>query len=252
MSKNKNELIELIEGLDSYTFSTSNNGVVYVAATVGGGYGDIYTTTYLRNENGDKVVDAAGRYLSGPMEHMGNYQPDWIGGMTNVFTYKDFTLRMLIDARIGGELYSGTDAGLDGSGVSEKTLEYRETGVVIDGVVNTGTAENPVWSPNTTNITAQQYWGSYSGIGENYIFDQTNIRMREISLSYNVPASLIEGTFIKGAAVGITGRNLFFFYNALENFDPETSYSVSNYAQGVLYYTLPATRSIGFNLRFTF
>ncbi|TFH36181.1 MAG: TonB-dependent receptor, partial [Bacteroidia bacterium] len=252
MSKNKNELVELIEGLDSYTFSTSNNGVVYVQATVGGGYGDIYTTTYKRNENGDKVVDAAGRYLAGEMKHMGNYQPDWVGGMTNVFTYKDFTLRMLIDARIGGEIYSGTDSGLDNMGVSEKTLEYRETGVVIDGVVNTGTPDVPVWTPNTTSITAQQYWGSYAGIGENYIFDQTNIRMREISLSYNVPASLIDGTFIKGASVGVSARNLFFLYNSLENFDPETSYSVSNYSQGVLYYTLPATRSIGFNLRFTF
>jgi TonB-linked SusC/RagA family outer membrane protein len=252
MSTNKNELVELIEGLDSYTFSTTNSGVVMVQATVGGGYGDIYATTFKKNENGDIIVNAAGTYIVGDRELVGNYQPDWVGGLTNVLSYKGLTLRMLIDARIGGQIYSGTDAALDGSGTSERTLKYREGGVVIDGVVNTGTAENPVWTPNTVNITAQQYWGSYSGIGENYIYDQTNIRLREISLSYALPASLINKTFIKGVSLGITGRNLFFFYNAMENFDPETSYSVSNYSQGLMYYTLPTTRSLGLNLRLSF
>jgi hypothetical protein len=252
MSKNNNKLVELIEGLESYTFSTTNSGVVSVGATVGGGYGDIYATTYKRNENGDVIVNAEGRFIAGDRELVGNYQPDWIGGLSNLFSYKNLTLRMLIDARIGGQIYSGTDAALDGSGTSVRTLDYREGGIVIDGVVNTGTAENPVWTQNTTSITAQQYWGSYSGIGENYIYDQTNVRLREVSLSYTLPSSLVGKTFIRGASIGITGRNLFFFYNAMENFDPETSYSVSNYSQGVMYYTLPTTRSLGLNLRLSF
>ncbi len=252
MSKNNNKLEELIEGLDSYTFSTTNSGVVLVQATVGGGYGDIYATTYKRNENGDVIVNAAGQFIVGDRELVGNYQPDWIGGLTNVFSYKNLTLRMLIDARIGGQIYSGTDAALDASGTSVRTLDYREGGIVIDGVVNTGTAEAPVWSPNTVNINAQQYWGSYSGIGENYVYDQTNVRLREISLSYTLPSSVMNKTFIRGASIGITGRNLLFFYNAMENFDPETSYSVSNYSQGLMYYTLPTTRSLGLNLRLSF
>jgi TonB-linked SusC/RagA family outer membrane protein len=252
MSRNQNKLVELIEGLDSYTFSTTNSGVVLVQATVGGGYGDIFATTYKRNENGDVIVDAIGRFVPGDRELVGNYQPDWIGGLTNILTYKNLSLRMLIDARIGGQIYSGTDAALDGSGTSVRTLDYREGGVVIDGVVNTGTAENPVWTANSANITAQQYWGSYSGIGENYIYDQTNIRLRELALSYTLPSSLLNKTFIKGLSVGITGRNLLFFYNAMENFDPETSYSVSNYSQGLMYYTLPTTRSLGVNLRISF
>jgi hypothetical protein len=226
--------------------------VVLVQATVGGGYGDIFATTYKKNDNGDVIVDAIGRFVAGDRELVGNYQPDWVGGLTNILTYKNISLRMLIDARIGGQIYSGTDAALDGSGTSVRTLEYREGGVVIDGVVNTGTAENPVWTANTASITAQQYWGSYAGIGENYIYDQTNIRLRELSLSYTLPSSLINKTFIKGLSVGITGRNLLFFYNAMENFDPETSYSVSNYSQGLMYYTLPTTRSLGVNLRISF
>lgn len=246
MSTNKNKLVKLIEGVDNFIFTTTNSGVAEVWATVGGGYGDIYATTYERNESGDIVVTDAGLFRAAAEKKLvGNYQPDWVGGLTNTLTYGKISLRFLIDARIGGEVYSGTDAGLDATGVSERSLEYRDGGVVIDGVRTNG-------SPNTVNISSQQYWSSYSGIGENYIFDQTNIRMREAALYYELPARLTEGSFIKGLTVGLTGRNLFFFYRALENFDPEGSFSVSNFAQGVLFYTMPTTRSLGFNLSVKF
>ena len=246
MSTNKNKLVKLIEGVDNFVFTTTNSGVAEVWATVGGGYGDIYATTYERDESGRIIVTDAGLFQSASEKVLvGNYQPDWVGGLNNNLTYGNLSLRFLIDARIGGQVYSGTDAGLDAFGVSERSLEYREGGVIIDGVRADGT-------PNTTSISAQQYWSSYSGIGENYIFDQTNIRMREAALTYNLPKSIIENTFIKGLSVGITGRNLFFIYRALENFDPEGSFSVSNYAQGVLFYTMPTTRSLGFNVSIKF
>jgi len=76
--------------------------------------------------------------------------------------------------------------------------------------------------------------------------------MREASLNYNLPGKYIENSFLKGLSVGITGRNLFFLYRALENYDPEGSFSVSNYAQGVLFYTMPTARSIGFNISIKF
>lgn len=246
MSTNKNKLVKLIEGVDNFIFTTTNSGVAEVWATVGGGYGDIYATTYERNESGDIVVTDAGLFRTAAEKKLvGNYQPDWVGGLTNTLTYGKISLRFLIDARIGGEVYSGTDAGLDATGVSERSLKYREGGVIIDGVRTNGSA-------NTVNISSQQYWSSYSGIGENYIFDQTNIRMREAALYYELPARLTEGSFIKGLTVGLTGRNLFFLYRALENFDPEGSFSVSNFAQGVLFYTMPTTRSLGFNLSVKF
>ena len=104
---------------------------------------------------------------------------------TNI-TYKDFSIKFLIDARIGGQLYSGTDAGLDASGVSERTLAGREDGIIVDAVVNTGTAEEPIWEENTVNIPIQEYFGSISSAASEYIYDQTNIRLREVSLSYNL------------------------------------------------------------------
>lgn len=240
---NKNKLNKLIEGVDQYVFSTTNSGAVEVVAKVGGGYGDIYATTYRTDSNGKKIVSASGVYMIAPdKKFVGNYQPDWTGGIANTLTYKNLDLRFLIDARIGGKLYSGTDASLDNSGVTERTLQYRESGVIIDGVYENGT-------PNTTKISAGQYWGSLSGIAENYIYDQTNIRMRELSLIYTIPDRLLNKTgFINGASLGIIGRNLFFIYKDIENFDPEGSFSTSNFAQGVLFFNMPTTRSLGFNV----
>lgn len=246
MSTNKNTLVKLIEDLDNFIFTTTNSGIVEVMATVGGGFGDIYASTYNRNASGQIIVNNDGTFSAAAEKVLvGNYQPDWVGGLSNTITYSNLSLRFLVDARIGGQVYSGTDAGLDAFGVSESSLKYRETGVVVDGV----RADN---TPNATSISSQQYWGSYTGIGENYIYDQTNIRMREVALTYELPRRLLDRTFIKGLSVGVTGRNLFFIYKELENFDPEGSFSVSNYAQGVLFYTMPTTRSVGFNVSVKF
>lgn len=263
-AKNKNKLVELFEGLDNFIFSSNNSGDVVVQATVEGaeingevaseaGFGDIYGVTYLRNDNGDIIVNENGfPQRTSEKVHLGNYQPDWTGGLNSSLTYKGLTFRFLIDARIGGQLYSGTDAGLDAAGVSVNSLEYRESGIVVDGVMNTGTADNPIWTPNTTSITGQEYWGNYAGIPSNYIFDQTNIRLREVGLNYNLPKSLFDNIFIESVNIGVVARNLLFFKNDLGNFDPESSYSTSNFAQGMLYYNLPALKSFGINLNVKF
>ena len=253
LSHNKNSLDKLIKGLDHFIFSSNNSGNVVVQATVGGGYGEIYGTTWLRNKSGSLVVDAQGRPLATSKKVLlGNYQPDFTGGMTNTFKYKRLTLNTLIDVRIGGQLYSGTDAALDASGVSNRTLKYRKSGVTLDAVTNTGTADSPIWTKNTAHITAQQYWGAVSGIASNYIYDQTYLMLREFSLTYTLPKSLLKNAFIQSASVGIIGRNLFFLYKKMQNFDPTSSYSTSNFAQGMLYFTLPTTRSIGLNVNIKF
>ena len=250
---NENKLDNLIEGLDNFIFTTTNSGTVTVQATAGGGYGDIMGTTWQRTPDGKIIVDANGRPLAtSDKVFLGNYQPDWTGGLSNSLSYKNLSLRFLVDARIGGQLYSGTDAGLDGSGVSARTLKYRADGITVDGVVNTGTSEAPNYVKNTNHITGEEYWGAYSGIASNYIYDQTNIRLREASLNYTLPQKLLRNTPLRAATVGIVGRNLFFIYKKSPNFDPESSFSTSNFAQGVLYYNLPTTRQIGLNIDLKF
>ncbi|GAA0890880.1 SusC/RagA family TonB-linked outer membrane protein [Fulvivirga kasyanovii] len=251
MSHNKNELVELIEDVDNYIFSTTNGGAVVVQATAGGGFGDIYGYDYMRAPNGKIVVNDSGVPVrSSEYTHLGNYQPDWLGGLSNRFTYKNLSFNFLIDARFGGEVYSGADAALDVSGVSERTLQYRTDGVVLDAMVNTGTAEEPVYEQNTASITSQQYFGSLPA--SEYVYDQTNIRMREMSLVYRLPESVIGNTFIRGASVGLIGRNLFFLTKKIDNFDPESSYSTTSFGQGVLFYNLPTTRSYGFSVTIDF
>jgi len=253
IAHNKNSLVEFIEDLESFQFTSTNGGTVSVQATKGGGYGDIYGTTWAKNDAGQLIVNSEGiPTATSDRTLLGNYQPDWVGGLTNSFSYKNFSLRLLIDARIGGEIYSGADAGLDGSGVSSRSLQYRDGGVVLDAVTNTGTPENPVWTQNTETITSQEYFGALGGIAENYLYDQTNIRLREAALTYRVPGGLLENTFLNRASISLVGRNLFFFKKEIENFDPESSYSTTSFAQGVLYYNLPSTRSLGFDINLSF
>ena len=249
ISQNKNKLVSLIEGQDYFQFSSSNSGVIDVRAQVGGGFGDIYGKTWKRTDDGQLLLTATGRPQSSEERvKLGNYQPDMVGGVTNTFNYKNFSLNFLVDFRIGGEIYSGTDAALDASGSSIRSLKYREGGVIVDGVWDDG----GVLKANTTNISAQDYWGAASGIASEYIYDQTNVRLRELSMTYRVPSNKLTKTFIKDASISLTGRNLFFIYKKSDNFDPESSYSTSNFAQGVLYYNLPTTSSMGVSLNVKF
>ena len=252
-SHNKNELVELIEDLDKYVFTTTNSGVVVVQATVGGGFGDIYGTTYQRTDDGTLIVDSNGRPLATSDKiYLGNYQPDYTGGLSNTFSFKNgLGISFLIDGRFGGELYSGTDASLDAAGVTERTLQYRD-GVKLDAVVNTGTPESPVYVPNENTITGQQYWGAMNRIADYHVYKQTNIRLRELAITYNFPSKLFANTVIDRVSLGLIGRNLFFFYKDIENFDPESSFSTSNFSQGVLWFNLPTTRNFGFSLNINF
>lgn len=253
LGSNKNTINELFSDLESITFTTTNSGTVAVVGKVGGGFGDIYGKTLMMDPNGNTVVDANGRPLaSNDRVLLGNYQPDFIGGFTTSITYKNIRLNILLDARFGGELYSGLDASMDGSGTSERTLEYRETGITVDGVVNTGTSEAPVYEANTNQITGQEYWGSMSGISENYIYSQSNIMLRELSLSYPIPSSVLGNGFIKSADINLIGRNLAFLMKDMDNFDPASSFSTSSYAQGVIYGVMPTTRSFGLSVNIKF
>lgn len=249
-SANENKLVELIEDLESHTLNTTNSGNIAIQATVGGGYGDIFGTTWRTNDAGQVIVNSNGIPLaSTDRTLLGNAQPDWIGGLSNTFSYKNFMLRFLIDARIGGQVYSATNASLDGSGVSVESLQYREGGIVVDGVVE---QEDGTFVPNTTQITAQQYWGAYSGIGANYVYNQDNIRLREFVLGYNVPASALSNSFLQGATISLIGRNLFFLSKDIPHVDPEASLGTGNSGMGILSNNLPTLRSLGFNISLKF
>jgi len=240
LAHNKNKLDKLVDGLETYQLGSINNGGISVLATAGGGFGDIYGYDYLRKDGKLVVNDQGLPRAETNAKILGNYQPKATLGLTNAVRYQQFTFRVLIDGRVGGEIYSFTDRGMWSAGVSSETLAGRDEGVTVVGVKEDG-------QDVSTVVTAENYYRSIAGtISTPFIKDATNFRLREFSMSYAIPVKALNLPF-KSASFGIVGRNLFFLYKKVNSFDPEVSYSTGN-AQGVAYYNLPSSRSIGFNL----
>ncbi|WP_200975057.1 SusC/RagA family TonB-linked outer membrane protein [Echinicola sp. 20G] len=251
-SHNRNELKEFLPDAFNRQWNVNNSGSAETRATVGGGYGEIWATDIMTDpETGKMILTASGMpQATAQRVKVGDFQPDYLLGFNNSFSYKNFNLRFLIDGRFGGEMYAGTQAAMDGAGISQKTLQYREEGIVVDGLIEN---EDGSYSQNTQSITAQQYWGAMSGIGSNYIMDQTNVRLRELSLTYQIPTSFLGNSVVRSASISFIGRNLFFIYKSFDGgFDPEATLGTSNAGQGYLYYAMPTARSLGFNLNVKF
>ncbi|KAA2241836.1 SusC/RagA family TonB-linked outer membrane protein [Chitinophaga agrisoli] len=213
----------------------------------GGSWGDIYTNEELyKNGKGQYVIDNDG-YLKTNKEvkNIGNPNPRFTLGWNNTLDYKGFTLSFLVDGKFGGKVMSITQAILDEYGVSETSARARDNGgVTLNAVYEDGT-------PFTGKYDAQKYYttiGGRAGIGEMYMYDATNIRLREMSLTWQLP---IRSKWIKNLQVGLTGRNLCFF-TLRAPFDPEVSMSSGNGLQGIDVYGQPAVRSMGVNLRVGF
>lgn len=250
IAKNTSVLESFIEGSESFLFTGRDN--YSVKTKVGGEYGDIWGNDFVYHD-GKLVVDDNGVPVSSAEEQLlGNYNPDLAGGLFNSFRYKNMSLGILIDGQLGGEAISWTRFELGGRyGVLDATLEGRE-GMTLDAVVNTGTEENPVYAANTTETNAQAYWAKLEGIPGAHMQDLTNIRLREVTLSYDLPSKWFSKTPINRISASLIGRNLLFFVKKADGVDPESSVSVANEGQGVFYYNMPSTRRIGFSLNVSF
>ncbi|MDW8852440.1 SusC/RagA family TonB-linked outer membrane protein [Flavobacterium sp. MMLR14_040] len=222
----------------------------------GGEYGDLYIKGFQRTPDGQMIVNAAGIPLATDdfSVRAGNFNPDWTAGLKNNFKYKDFSLSFLVDFRIGGEVISYTQARQAGLGVSDITLAGREGGIVVDGVVGTTTGGVTTYTPNTTSITAEQYWtaiGQRTPVAEPFIYDATNIRLRELVFGYSLPKRMLQNSGFASIDFSVVGRNLFFFLNEAKYFDPEAGAGTGN-LQGIESFNIPSTREYGVNVRFGF
>jgi hypothetical protein len=217
---------------------------------------------WMKDANGNYLVNPNGTPLSslttGEYGYLGNFQPKATLGLTNTFNYNNFSLRLLIDGRVGGTVVDGTEMFLAYNGAPESTLEHREGGWVLGGKGTDG-------STVTTPITAQQFWttasGGRYGSAEFFTYDATSFRVRELSIGYSVPVP--PNSVFKVVRISAVARNLFFLYRGYSKleipglakrkmtFDPDMSLGNGNW-QGVSYGTLPSTRSLGFNLQLTF
>ena len=238
-SANKNKVEELVDGLDNFTYNLSSDSNIAVKATVGGSIGDIYGRILTGETDASGIPTAS----AAPTELLGNAQPDFLAGWSNTIRYKDFSMSFLIDARIGGQIYSQTSAGLDRAGVSKRSLQYRD-GVTVSGN-NTATG-----SPNTESISGEEYWTAMGNVSGEYIYDQDNVRLRELSIGYNVPGVEIIG--LQSANIQLVGRNLFFLSKSADDIDPEAMLGTSIGVQGMSHYAMPTLTSLGLNLTLNF
>lgn len=239
-SKNENKIVELAEGLDGFQFNGSTQGGVSIRANVDGSIGDIYA----RTNTGTVSVDGIPIASAQPDEFIGNAQPDALVGWSNQLRYKDFSFNFLIDARIGGYVFSQTSAGIDRDGVSKRSLQYRDSGVVVDATV---ADSNDV---NTKSITAQEYWQAMADVSANYVYGQDNVRLRELSVGYQLPNLSKFG--IESGTIQLVGRNLFFFSKDAEDIDPESMIGTTLGTQGISQNAMPTAKSIGLNLSLNF
>lgn len=230
----------------------ARSGNVQISHIVGQPYGVIYGRSYERDANGTIVyeIDSEGvpRAKEGANKQLGEGVPPYSMGFNNSFNYKNFNLSFLIDAKFGGQIYSGTNAGAVGRGQHKMTLEGRENGLTVSGIDDaTGQAFTTIVEPKYL-VT---YWGRISNIAEEFVEDADYIKFRQVSFGYTLPKSFLDKMSVKSATVSVVGRNLFYLNRSVENIDPEAAYNVGN-AQGLEYYGLPATRSYGVSLNVKF
>lgn len=256
---NTNKVIELHEKTKRATI-TENTKYASVVVNEGERYGDLYGYKWkVDGQTGKYVVDNSGLPVVEANQKLGNFNPKALLGWSNSVRYKNFTVNALIDTRIGGEIVSGTSAYLAAFGVADYTADYRNGGLVLDAVDASGAA-------NTKAITAQQLWTRVSqngrdAWGEFFTYDMTNVRLRELSVSYKF--NLKNTAAIKSAQLMLTGRNLFFFYRGKSKLDipgigktdnpidPEAALGAGNF-QGVEVGLPPTVRSFGLNVKLTF
>lgn len=277
------------EGLiTSYQLYSSG---IQILASVGEAYGTLFGTSYVRDANGNVVVDANGLpKISTTNKTLGKFTPDWTGGISNTFSYRSLSLSFLIDASVGGSIFSNTNKTGKYTGVLANTLSGRDAehgglwyytdamgnnvrlpespsySVSSDGlyyaqvngqstrVYQDGIMVEGVTESGSKNeevVSAEKYYHRIYSIAEANVYDASYVKLREVALSYRLPRLWTQKLHLQEASVTLTGRNLWTIYKSVPNIDPESALTTGN-AQGVEAYSLPTIRSFGVNLSVKF
>ena len=211
----------------------------------GGSMGDIYSTVDLvRDNNGAIYVDETNRVALANITDKENYiklgsvLPAGNLAWNNSFQWKNLGASFMINARFGGKVFSRTQAVLDFYGVSEASAAARDQGFIT---INNGDMVDPqMWYSVVASDTA---------VPQYYIYDATNVRLGEVTVSYTIPRRWLAN--VCDIKVSFVGRNLLMIYNKAP-FDPESVATTDNYYQGIDYFMMPSMRNLGFNVNFTF
>ncbi len=251
MTKVKNEILHTTEDNSNINIGQAREtlGDLVTAYVVGKPGPQIMGWDYRRDASGNIVVDASGLPLRATsMTQLGSVLPTFYGGFNNEFGItKDLSFSFLIDYNFGNKLISMTSRSAMSAGLSKETLEGRADGITVDGVLEDG-------GKNTQHVTAETYWSTLSSrITAQHVQSGDFIKLRQVALSYNLPASLLKGTKVfKGVQLSLTARNLLILYKKAENIDPEESFGSTISYYGIEGRNLPPTRALGLNLKVNF
>lgn len=251
--KNKGKILEVAEGLDKI-FLDRDWADLYLVK--GESYGTLYGNGVLKDANGNNLTDADGYLIKDPKPQvLGNVTPDFRLGLENTLTYKALTFGFLIDWQQGGKVYSQTNMWMDYSGLSARTENRPDAGLVNEGMVADNSTGEWVSTgvANTTAIPNEYYWGDHAYLNfSNNVYDATFVKLRQVSLGYTLPESLVKKSPFSKIEIGLYGRNLWIMYSKLPYMDPEVNSSNSRNASGFESNAIPSVRSIGANLKIVF
>jgi len=277
---NQNKVIALGDGVDKYylgqVFGTRTGVSMYVEA--GDNYGTIYGLDYTY-KNGQKVVEkiidksngkvVGTRYVTtkDPVA-IGNATPFLTGGLSNNLRYNNFSLYILTDFKMGGDIYSMDYACAMGEGKAPATLEERNGGglpftypdgttanhgVILDGVFADGSKNTDVVHYMYKYAGQYQAWSNVDMPRSNAVFENTWVKLREVTLTYDIPTDIAQKTKVfQGLSLSLVGRDLFYIYKTLpDNMNPEGISGVGN-IQGLQWASMPGSRSFGFSIKAKF
>jgi TonB-linked SusC/RagA family outer membrane protein len=255
-----NEVVELADGIES--LGRGGTWAAELRVQEGYPYMSIWGQDFVRENYAE---DDAGRIITNEGEvvigtdgfptptnqriFLGSAIADYAGGLRNTFTYKGLSLGALIDFQKGGSIHSTSLQWAAYSGMLPETamqngVDVRENGMILPGVTETG-------APNTVAVNPQDYYQTYWSVAAPNLYEASFIKLREITLNYSLPQSLIGNTPFRDVSLGVFGRNLGILSADLPHLDPQVVTSAGN-DQGLENAQIPATRSIGFNIGLKF
>ncbi len=254
-SKNENKVVSVPEGLEEIIIGYGYWNTTKLVARPGLPLGTFVGNGYKRNASGVLLLDDQGQPQVAEDQVLGDYNPDWTLNILPTISYKGLSLNANLEFKEGGTLYNDAEVSWIYSGLSATTGDrfYSATDVnanatkIFDGVIESSGQRSTIAVP----LTNTYYHQIYNNIDENFAEDSSWIRLRSISLSYDLPSSLLENTFIKSLRITASGRNLW-LKTDYSGIDPETGALGAGNVQGFNTITTPNSKSYGLKLNLQF
>ena len=281
-AKNESTVLELTDGIDNLQLASPQGGIS-INAVPGQPYGTIRGSDFVYDNDGNKLINASGYYVKTPNSNyiIGDFQPDWTGGIQNTLAYKNLSLGFLIDIQKGGDIFSldswyGRATGIYASSVGDNNLgnpvrdavvrnedgtyAANSGGVLLDGVQGQvtfnpdGSYQVTNTSPNTVRADASTYANPYGyarAPSAEHVYDAGFVKLREANVTYTFGDKILDSTPFTSGSIALIGRNLWIIDKNIPYSDPEAGLSSGN-VQGYQSGAYPTMREIGASVKLNF